>query len=71
MGEVEAELLRVRDEVPAVSSLDLEEAAQAIMEMAERRRILALCERLANQLRSGVCDSEEAITDLEGVRNAV
>ena len=70
MGAVEEELLHVRDEVPSVARLDLEAAAQTIVEMAERRRVLALCERVAVRLRSGACDSTDAITELEEVRSA-
>jgi len=69
-GPIEIELLRVRDEVPAVSRRDLEDAAETIVELSERRRVLALCESVSARLRSGSCDAVEAMTELEEVRRA-
>jgi replicative DNA helicase len=67
VGPIERELLRLRDEIPSVSRATLEDAAQIVYEMAERRRLLRACESLAARLRGGELDAIDAGRELAEV----
>jgi hypothetical protein len=66
IGPVERELLALRDETPAVARSVLEEAAETVVELSERRRLIRLCGRVEGGLRAGSVDAVDAIRELRG-----
>jgi replicative DNA helicase len=65
-GAIERELLRLRDEVPAVSQSALTEAAGRVVELSKRRALIALCETVGAELRAGATDAGAARDRLAG-----